>query len=94
MDIKGKYLKLFNKSKLRNGTKTFTEPNFFSVMDQMLERGKTVGSVEFLRIPRLCTRSKGVARQLVYVEFLRTLTHQKKSGSQTMILGEIYCTNT
>jgi len=33
MYAKGKVLlQLFNKSKLRNGTKTFLEPNFFSVV--------------------------------------------------------------
>jgi len=34
MDVKGDVLyllQLFNKSKLRNGTKTFLEPKFFSV---------------------------------------------------------------
>jgi len=31
MDVKGKVLlQLLNKSKLRNGTKTFLEPKFFS----------------------------------------------------------------
>jgi len=33
MDVKGEvFLQLFNKSKLRNGTKTFLEPEFFSIM--------------------------------------------------------------
>jgi len=33
MDIKGKVLlQLFNKSYLRNGTKTFLEPKFFSIV--------------------------------------------------------------
>jgi len=33
MDVKGKvFLQLFNKSKLRNGTKVFLQPNFFSVV--------------------------------------------------------------
>jgi len=33
MDVKGEVLlKLFNKSKLRNGTKTFFEPKFFSIV--------------------------------------------------------------
>jgi len=33
MDIKGKVLlHLFNKSKLRNGTKTFLEPKVFSIV--------------------------------------------------------------
>jgi len=32
MDVKGKvFLQLFNKSKLRNGIKTFLEPKFFSI---------------------------------------------------------------
>jgi len=36
MDVKGDVLlQLFNKSKLRNGTKTFTEPKFFSVYSQI-----------------------------------------------------------
>jgi len=33
MDVKGKVLlQLFNKSRLRNGTKTFLEPKFFSMV--------------------------------------------------------------
>jgi len=33
MDVKGKVLlQLFNKSKLRNGTKTFPKPKFFSII--------------------------------------------------------------
>jgi len=33
MDVKGKvFLQLFSKSKLRNGTKTFLEPKFFSIV--------------------------------------------------------------
>jgi len=33
MDVKGKVLlQLFNKSKLRNGTKTYLEQNFFSIV--------------------------------------------------------------
>jgi len=33
MDVKGKvHLQLFNKSKLRNGTKTYLEQNFFSIV--------------------------------------------------------------
>jgi len=33
MDVKGKVLlQLLYKSKLRNGTKTFLEPNFFSIV--------------------------------------------------------------
>jgi len=33
MEVKGEVLlQLFNKSKLRNRTKTFLEPNFFSVI--------------------------------------------------------------
>jgi len=34
MDVKGEVLVqlFFNKSKLRNGTKTFLEPNFFSTV--------------------------------------------------------------
>jgi len=36
MDVKGKVLlELFNKIKLRNGTKTFLEPKFFSVNSQI-----------------------------------------------------------
>jgi len=36
MDVKGEVLlKLFNKSKIRNGTKTFLEPNFFSINSQI-----------------------------------------------------------
>jgi len=36
MDVKGKVLlQLFNKSKLRNGTKAFQEPNFFSIYSQI-----------------------------------------------------------
>jgi len=36
MDIKGKvFLQLFNKSKLRNVTKMFLEPNFFSIYSQI-----------------------------------------------------------
>jgi len=36
MYVKGKVLlQLFNKSKLRNGTKTFVEPNFFSIFSQI-----------------------------------------------------------
>jgi len=36
MDVKGKVLlQLFNKSKLRNGTKTFLEPIFFSIYSQI-----------------------------------------------------------
>jgi len=36
IDIKSKvglFLQLFNKSMLRNGTKTFLEPKFFSISD-------------------------------------------------------------
>jgi len=36
MDVKGTVLlQLFNKSKLRNGTKTFLEPKFFSIYSQL-----------------------------------------------------------
>jgi len=36
MDVKGEVLlHLFNKSKLRNGTKTFLEPNFYSIYCQI-----------------------------------------------------------
>jgi len=36
MDVKGKVLlQLFNKSNLRNGTKTFLEPKFFSIYSQI-----------------------------------------------------------
>jgi len=41
MDVKGKVLKgkvllqLFNKSKLKNGTKTFLEPKFFFICSQI-----------------------------------------------------------
>jgi len=36
MDVKGEVLlQLFNKSKLRNRTKTFLEPNFFSICSQI-----------------------------------------------------------
>jgi len=36
MDVKGEILlQLFNKSKLRNGTKTFSEPKFFSIYSQI-----------------------------------------------------------
>jgi len=36
MDVKGKVLlQLFNKSKLRNGTKTYLEQKFFSVYSQI-----------------------------------------------------------
>jgi len=36
MDVKGEvFLQLFNKSKLRNGTKTFLEPQFFSINSQI-----------------------------------------------------------
>jgi len=38
MDVKGKVLlQLFNKSKLRNGTKTYLEQIFFSIYSQILE---------------------------------------------------------
>jgi len=38
MDVKGEvFLQLFNKSKLRNGTKTFLKPKFFSVYIQIEE---------------------------------------------------------
>jgi len=38
MDIKGKvFLQLLNKSKLRNGTKTFLVPKFFSIYSQILK---------------------------------------------------------
>jgi len=36
MDVKSEILlQLFNKSKLRNGTKTFLEPKFFSIYSQI-----------------------------------------------------------
>jgi len=36
MDVKVMFLlQLFNKSKLRNGTKTFLEPKFFSIYCQI-----------------------------------------------------------
>jgi len=36
MDVKGDVLlQLFNNSKLRNGTKTFLEPKFFSIYSQI-----------------------------------------------------------
>jgi len=35
MDVKGKSLQLFNKSTLRNGTKTYLEQNFFSICSQI-----------------------------------------------------------
>jgi len=39
MDVKGEILlQLLNKNKLRNGTKTFLEPKFFS--DQNVSRAK------------------------------------------------------
>jgi len=35
MDVKGEVLlQLFNKSKFRNGTKTYLEPKFFSIYGQ------------------------------------------------------------
>jgi len=38
MDVKGEvFLQLFNRSKLRNETKTFLEPKFFSLYSQILE---------------------------------------------------------
>jgi len=38
MDVKGEViLQLFSKSKLSNGTKTFLEPNFFSIYSQNKE---------------------------------------------------------
>jgi len=38
MDVRGKVLlQLFSKSKLRNGTKTFLEPIFFSIYSQIYE---------------------------------------------------------
>jgi len=38
MDVEGEVLlQLFNKSKLRNGTKTFLEPKFFSASSQIQE---------------------------------------------------------
>jgi len=38
MDVKGEVLlQFFNKSKLRNGTKTFQEPKFFSIYSQILD---------------------------------------------------------
>jgi len=38
MDVKGEVLlQLFNKSKLRNGTKTFQEPKFSSIYSQIKE---------------------------------------------------------
>jgi len=40
MDIKGEiFLQLLNKSKLRNGTKTFLESNFFCIYSQIEEIG-------------------------------------------------------
>jgi len=37
MDVKGEvFVQLYNKSKLRNGTKTFLESNFFSLYSQIL----------------------------------------------------------
>jgi len=40
MDIKGEVLlQLFNKSKSRNGTKTFAEPKFFSTYSQFKKLG-------------------------------------------------------
>jgi len=40
MDVKGKeLLQLFIKSKLRNGTKTFLEPNFFLFMVKFKKLG-------------------------------------------------------
>jgi len=36
MDVKSEVLlQLLNKSKLRNGTKTYLEPNFFSIYSQI-----------------------------------------------------------
>jgi len=36
MNVKGEStLKFFNKKKLRNGTKTFLEPKFFSICSQI-----------------------------------------------------------
>jgi len=38
MDVKGEVLlQLFHKSKLRNGTKKFIEPKFFSIYSQIIE---------------------------------------------------------
>jgi len=38
MDVKGEdLLELFHKRKLRNGTKTYLEQNFFSIYSQILE---------------------------------------------------------
>jgi len=38
MDIKGEVLlQLFNESKLRNGTKTYLDQNFFSIYSQIQE---------------------------------------------------------
>jgi len=39
MDVKGKVLlQLFNTTKLRNGTKTFLEPKFFSINNQIKKK--------------------------------------------------------
>jgi len=35
MDVKGKVILLFNKSKLRNGTKTFLELKFYRIYSQI-----------------------------------------------------------
>jgi len=43
MDIKGEVLlQLLNKSKLRNGTKMFLEPKFFSIIDKFKKLGFSV----------------------------------------------------
>jgi len=43
MDVKGEVLlQLFNKSKLRHGTKTFLEPNFFLFIVRLKKLGFSV----------------------------------------------------
>jgi len=39
MDVKGEVLLQLNKNKLRNGTKTFLEPKFFSIYSQFKKLG-------------------------------------------------------
>jgi len=62
MDVKGTVLlQLFNKSKLRNGTKTFLELKVFSIFNQIQEIRVVVFSLVWL-VARLRYHTSGVAR--------------------------------
>jgi len=84
MDVKGKVLlQLFNKSKLRNGTKAFLEPNFFLYL--FLVKFKKLG---FSAPLKLCPTLQPSSLSVV------VLQPDERHVSRTVSVLEWYITDT